>query len=652
MFLVILGIKDFFVDIFSKMLYGLVQGFLTILYWLERVFKMLAGVEAIPGSDKGAVTILDAILGDSITSKLLILFMFLGLATFIISLSVGLIRANIKKDTPGESKKVLATSFKALFYFVFIPTLFVVATQIIGQIMNITVNSIANTITGPTNSTGTTTAQSSIANTLFYRMFSAADRNDLMQQHITFQSGFDNINKVASLQFTNTSFQYIIIIVVAAIMFWTLGIATIGLAERIINVIILYLLAPIMIGSSPLDGGHRLNIWKDKVLTKLFGAMGNILSMYIFLLVLGVVGDIVDKYTGHDETYWILNAVYAIVCIAGAMMCCKGSTLVASLISQSSGQEEGLSTMTTSQLAGQGMRIAGAGLAAVTGGALAATKALASKGLGTTSKSIGSAGGALSNLAGGAAGKAGGALAAAAGGGRNTAQGNVTGGAMNLSANAGSSGNGSGSEQAGPNAVQKGIASMGRIPLVGGVLTTTGGIMYGAGKLAVNGAKKAVKVAAHPVKSAKSVGASISAGTNRVSSGMGRLGSSIGQLSARNRAGLGNVSTRSMGAIGKDSGVKQSAKELSQANKSLFKAQKSQTAAQNKFNKLSEKMNTNGFQSNDKLQKKLEASRVSLEKANTSLAAATTNRTNADNKLLANQLGAAQERGKVGGKNL
>lgn len=649
MFLVILGIKDFFVDIFSKMLYGLVQGFLTILYWLERVFKMLAGVEAIPGSDKGAVTILDAVLGDSITAKLIILFMFLGLATFIISLSVGLIRANIKKDTPGESKKVLATSFKALFYFVFIPTLFVVATQIIGQIMNVTVNSIANTITGSSNTAGTTTAQSSIANTLFYRMFSASDRWALMKDNITFQSGFDAIDEVASLQFTKTSFQYIIIVVVAAIMFWTLGIATIGLAERIINVIILYLLAPIMIGSSPLDGGHRLNIWKDKVLTKLFGAMGNILSMYIFLLVLGVVGDIVDRYTGHDETYWILNAVYAIVCIAGAMMCCKGSTLVASLISQSSGQEEGLSTMTTSQLAGQGMRIAGAGLAAVTGGALAATKALASKGLGTASKSVGSAGGALSKLAGGAAGKAGGALASVAGGGGNSAQGGGAGGARNLSANAGSSANGGSSGQSGPNALQTGIASMGRIPLVGGALATAGGLMYGAGKLAANGVKKAAQVASHPVKTAKAVGSGISSGTRRVSSGIGHA---FGQLSARNRAGLGNVSTRSMGAIGKDSGVKQSAKELSQANKSLFKAQKSQSAAQNKFNKLSEKMNNNGFQANDKLQKRLEASRVSLEKANTSLAAATTNRTNADNKLLANQLGAAQEQSRVGGKKL
>lgn len=385
-----LSIQDFFVEMLSKGLYGLVQAFLRILYWLERVFKILAGVEAIPGSSGNSNTILDNLLGDSITAKLINLFLFIGLAMFIISLCVGLIRANLKKDSPGESKKVLSTSIKALFYFIFLPTLFVVFVKIIGQVLNITVNSVANSIVGTTGSNNITTANSSIANTLFTRMFDATDRSNLKLLGIDFTWSYDDITAAGiSLAFDNTSFQYIILIVVSAIMFWTLGIATIGLAERLINVILLYLLGPVMIGASPMDSGQRLNIWKDKVIVKLFGAMGNILSMYIFLLLLGVVGDIVDKNSNvGGEDGWILTCIYAVVCIAGAMMCCKGSTLIASLISSNSGQEEGLSTMTTSQLAGQGLKLASAGIGAVTGGALAATKALANKGLGVNNKSI------------------------------------------------------------------------------------------------------------------------------------------------------------------------------------------------------------------------------------------------------------------------
>lgn len=468
----ILGIQDFFIETLSKMLYGLVQGFLTILYWLERVFKILAGVEPIPGGNgQDSYNILDSILGDTVTAKLLAIFMFLGLATFLISLCVGIIRANTKKDSPAESKKVLSTAFKALFYFVFIPALFIVATQIIGQIMNITVNSVASTITGSGGASGATTAETSIANTLFMQMFDAKDRADLSKRNANFLCSYEQIEAFGpSMKFSNTSFQYVILTVVSAIMFWTLGIATIGLAERIINVIILYLLAPIMIGSSPLDGGQRLNIWKDKVLVKLFGAMGNILSMYIFLLVLGVIGEIVsNNSTLVGEDSWILTCVYAVVCIAGAMMCCKGNALISSLISSQGGQEEGLSTMTTSQLAGQGLRIAGAGLSMVAGGAFAATKSLSNKGLGINNKAVGAS--APFNGVSGGGMNASTPLAASGKGGNNPLS-----QSGNMPTNSNLLTNSSGS---GANALQRAAAAGGVVGLGAGAI----GLAAGAGKL-------------------------------------------------------------------------------------------------------------------------------------------------------------------------
>ena len=105
-----LSISDIFVNLFSKMLYGLSQAFLYILYWIETVFKILAGVEAIPGSNQDSASILNLIVKDSITQKLIIIFLAIGLGVFVISLIVGVFKAQIKKDTPGEMKKVIATS--------------------------------------------------------------------------------------------------------------------------------------------------------------------------------------------------------------------------------------------------------------------------------------------------------------------------------------------------------------------------------------------------------------------------------------------------------------------------------------------------------------------------------------------------------------
>lgn len=619
--MIILGLGDLFLDLISKALYALVQGFFTILYWLERVFKILAGAEPIPGGGNGtdSYSILDVVLKDTITAKLLGIFLFLGLAFFVLSLSVGLVKANMKKDSPGESKKVLASSFKALFYFIFIPTLFMLATYFTGQIIYHVVGSISSSITGQSISQ-TTSVSDSIANTLFTRLFNKNDRAHI--QGLTFQSSYDAFAENGiSMRMDKTSFQYVIAIVVSAIMFWTLGISTIGLAERIINIVILYLISPVMIGTSPLDSGSRLNVWKDKVVSKLFGVMGNILSMYVFLLVLGVVGDIID-YAGKNvqgEDQWILTCVYGVVCIAGAMMCCKGGTLISSLISAQQGQEEGLSSMATSQLAGQGMKLAGAGLALAGGGALAMAKGMASKGLGATSKSISGAAGAL-------------------GGGKSALSANSTG---SSSPNTGSSA----TPGSTPNALQKGIGATSKIPLIGGALSTLGGLAYGAGRLAGKGIKAAGNAALHPINTAKSVGNTAKTAGSKIKQAATAPGRAIQSgmkslyqnVSKRAQSGLGHISTKSMGALGKDKEVKAATKSLNQANKSLYKAQRSQEKADKDFQKINHKLQNSNGNSDIKLNHKYFQSLKRLEKQNDDLAKKTTAQQNADTNLLATQ---------------
>lgn len=502
-----LGISDIFVNLFSKMMYGLSQAFLWILYYIEKVFKILAGVEPIPGSNQSTSSILDQIFGiyessngtnlnqnggiqieNSITIKLFGFFLLIGLCVFIICLLAGVVRAWIKKDTPGEMKKCLSSSFKAVFYFVFIPTFFVISVFLLSRVFYIVTNYLSVTITGNDLEYGTTES-TSIANTLWNRMFTATESKTLSDKGYNFTDSYDTINEIVSLKMGDTNYKYIIIIIVTAIMFWTMGIATIGLAERLINIVFLYLVSPIMIGASPLDSGERLNLWKDKVIVKFFGVMGNILSMYIFLLILGIVGNIVDNYHGDNAGYWVLTAVFAIVCIAGAMMCCKGQTLLAGLISHAQANEEGLSSMATSQLAGKGLSIAGAGIGAAAGGAFMGTKALANKGLGISNPSIsqvGKSGGAMAGATLNRASASGGALNSAL-----QTKGATAGGAS--SGATGSAGTGllnSASQSGGASKLNKGLQAtaggLRKVPLIGGALATTFGLGAGVGKLGSN----------------------------------------------------------------------------------------------------------------------------------------------------------------------
>ena len=380
-----------------------------------------------------------------------------------------------------------------MFWFALIPTFFVVFIQfLVTPSLNYVTNVVSVNITGKGIDVGTTESNS-IANTLWYRMFSANDAKTLKDKFCNFTYSYDDIQGFGvSLKMGETSYKYIVIIIVTAIMFWTMGIATIGLAERLINIVFLYLISPVMIGASPLDGGERLNIWKDKVIVKCFGVMGSILSMYIFLLILGVVGNIVDNYQGDSHGYFILTAVFAIVCIAGAMMCYKGQQLFASLISHNQGQEEGLSAMATNQLAGKGMAIAGAGI----GGAFMGAKSLANKGLGISNPSISQVGKSGGSMAGGSLNKAsasGGMINSALQSKNASSGGSIASGGLLNSASQASSGTSKLSK-----GLQATAGGMSKVPVVGGLMATS----LGLGAAAVKGTGKLLSA---PVKAVSGI---------------------------------------------------------------------------------------------------------------------------------------------------
>ena len=168
------------------------------------------------------------------------------------------------------------------------------------------------------------------------------------------------------------------------------------------------------------------------------------------------------------------------------MMCCKGQTLLAGLISHAQANEEGLSSMATSQLAGKGLSIAGAGIGAAATGAFMGTKALANKGLGISNPSIsqvGKSGGTMAGAKLNSASQSGGMLNSAL-------QSKSASSAGAMAGATGSAGTGllnSASQSGGTSKLNKGLQTtaggLRKVPLVGGALATTLGLGAGAGKL-------------------------------------------------------------------------------------------------------------------------------------------------------------------------
>ena len=465
------------------------------------------------------------------------------------------------------------------------------------------------------------------------------------------------------------NFQWFLCLLSGSCCLVGLTMGSVTVTERLINIVLLYLVSPVICATNPLDDGKRWETWKDTFTAKLTTVAGNVISIYIFLYIIQFFGnELLSKCTSDsdDMSSFTLKIVFMIIAISGAFCCAKGGTLIAGLVSTNQGQAEGMSFLASSKLLSMGGQIAGKAVGAAAG--ITGVKALGDKLAGKGNGSSGSAG---SNL--GGSGSSGGGVAASDAGtatkadqapANNYNNTQALKKSMNQSGSGGASGvaqqsannQDSGSKASNPisaavngatNGATKALNAVGSgAKKVRGALTVPGlmklgiGAAAGVGALAYYGAKVVGKAALHPLQTAKAVGTGaakgvkavgtgVATGAKKVGTGVKNVGTGMSHLRnvvgnsyrERSKVGLGNVDNSGLGAARKDANVKSATKELNTANKSLYSAQQGQAKAQKQYDKLSQKVGNRP--ANNKLTQKLENAQENLENKNNTLAQAT-----------------------------
>ena len=471
------------------------------------------------------------------------------------------------------------------------------------------------------------------------------------------------------------NFQWFLCLLSGSCCLVGLTMGSVTVTERLINIVLLYLVSPVICATNPLDDGKRWETWKDTFTAKLTTVAGNVISIYIFLYIIQFFGnELLSKCSedSGDVSSFTLKVVFMLIAISGAFCCAKGGTLIAGLVSSNQGQAEGMSFLASSKLLSMGGQIAGKALGAAAG--ITGVKALGDKLAGKGNGSSGSAGSS------GGSGSSGGTAASDAGTATKADQapannynntqalkksmnqsgsGGVSGVAQQSANNQGSSAKGANPISAAVNGATTGATKA--LNAVGsgakkvrGALTVPGlmklgiGAAAGVGALAYHGAKAVGKAALHPLQTAKAVGTGAAKGVKAVGSGVATGAKKVGQgvknvgtgmshlknvvgnsYRERSKVGLGNVDNSGLGAARKDTNVKSATKELNAANKSLYSAQQGQAKAQKQYDKLSQKVGNKP--ANNKLTQKLEQAQENLENKNNTLAQATSNQQGAKN---------------------
>ena len=654
-------------DFFYSILWSIIKTILSVVDEIQNAFYILSGVKGIPYKIDGVdaeMSLLEGLFGITRTNEgggykyhfdfnRPVHQAFIGMIiVFIIIFVFSVVASIIKISTNKQDKeampsmaKLLWKSMQSIGIVLILPVMICLFVALMGLIMKY-IDSLlgASLLGGSGSSIGTSIFTSNISNEFMNKF---GDRGYKISYKLLIEQIGDRDN-----------FQWFLCLLSGSCCLVGLTMGSVTVTERLINIVLLYLVSPVICATNPLDDGKRWETWKDTFTAKLTTVAGNVISIYIFLYIIQFFGnELLSKCTSDsdDMSSFTLKIVFMIIAISGAFCCAKGGTLIAGLVSTNQGQAEGMSFLASSKLLSMGGQIAGKAVGAAAG--ITGVKALGDKLAGKGNGSSGSAG---SNL--GGSGSSGGGVAASDAGtatkadqapANNYNNTQALKKSMNQSGSGGASGvaqqsannQDSGSKASNPisaavngatNGATKALNAVGSgAKKVRGALTVPGlmklgiGAAAGVGALAYYGAKVVGKAALHPLQTAKAVGTGAAKGAKKVGTGVKNVGTGMSHLRnvvgnsyrERSKVGLGNVDNSGLGAARKDANVKSATKELNTANKSLYSAQQGQAKAQKQYDKLSQKVGNRP--ANNKLTQKLENAQENLENKNNTLAQAT-----------------------------
>lgn len=165
--------------------------------------------------------------------------------------------------------------------------------------------------------------------------FSYMSPDDVFGVHKKTLGLFEDANKgytknpMVEMESFNFWTAYLVVIVMLVAIIFSM----LGLVKRIFDIVLLFIVLPLISATIPLDDGARFKQWRDTVVSKVILAYGAILSVNVFLLIVPTVSTI--DFTELGWTAFTENLFKAFLLMGGALAINGGQLLLARLMGTS-----------------------------------------------------------------------------------------------------------------------------------------------------------------------------------------------------------------------------------------------------------------------------------------------------------------------------
>lgn len=346
---------DGIVDALLSLVWSILTGLMWIVDQLQTAFFFITGVDKLPLSMNGSqveLTLLELLFGISKNGEALdftmplhqvyigMLGVFAIVFVFFIVCSIVKIQINREsRENLPSMRKMLWKCACAFFIVILLPLIFCLLLSFSGVFMETLINLLKlDLLAGD--------SELSISECLFKASLSPEAFEKLSDpSKISWMNPDGSAMSYEQLLATygDGGVSFILLLIAVCCCLIGIGSSVLSVAERLINIALLYVVAPVVIASIPLDDGRRWESWKDTTTVKILTAAANVISIYIFIYIMKEFGNVILNGQGNT----IFSIVYIVIAISGAFGCAKAGTVLATLISANAGQQEGMSFLGT-----------------------------------------------------------------------------------------------------------------------------------------------------------------------------------------------------------------------------------------------------------------------------------------------------------------
>ncbi len=295
-----------------KGLFDLMDTFMDIIF-------QLAGLKDLGGTGGNILSNFFSNTGSKGSNSIATLYFSICLVCIVLMFFLTVISI-IKQDFfSEEGAKSHAPIFKrlvtGLLYFIAIPPIFIFAVEIVSGLMSALMQ------------IDSFNSLSSLSQTIFELSLTEPQWMKVQGIELAPIPHWSVMEAKDFVALTETyNFNWLIFLGVIGMSFYSLFMIAFGLVKRVFNLVILYILGPIAISQSVIDGGGKMKRWKDSVVKEFVSVFGTIIGLVIFFMFITEVVSDLELFSGNNNFAYFANSIVKAMFILVGFSVIKGGS--------------------------------------------------------------------------------------------------------------------------------------------------------------------------------------------------------------------------------------------------------------------------------------------------------------------------------------